>query len=360
MDTETRCIRCSALLPGSIEHTTEDFLAKPRRGRLRAPGAFVPATPAWIARTWIALRRIVTSLQIEIPSDVPDRRPWRAAFLGLIPGAAQIYNFQPRKALYYVAVWLVLALAVWQTLYLRVSNLFSIAMILWTAWSFHDGLKTAIRINRQTWNLQRSVAAWFAWMFYIGSLSLLAQFVLGSEFIRLRYIREKVFEPLICSGDRIAVNIIGYTLGSPRVGDVVYYNPRKIKIEQGENLFIIDGVSAIERILAGPGETFERKGGRCFRNGLEVSPDEGPMVLSEVPGDFSLTAAPGHYLILHSYNAEELVKLGAPKPPKMYEAAVTGWAEACQIPVSEIYGRVVCIYYPPEHRAMIRRLPPHR
>jgi hypothetical protein len=108
----------------------------------------------------------------------------------------------------------------------------------------------------------------------------------------------------------------------------------------------------IERVLALPGQTFERRGDLYFRDGVEIDADEGPIARSEVTWDYSFTVPEDHYLILFSYTGDEKLSIRGVnfQAPPLSAGIVHGWEAACLVPKSKILGRAWFIYHPPPRR----------
>lgn len=300
------------------------------------------------ARILEGLRRPFES---ELRRDVEPRAPLAAAFLSLIPGVGQLYNYQPRKASLFLAVWVVLIAASAASLLEPWSNVLLLALVLWAVYSFHDGFRTARRLRDGFWHLRLSLGLFAAWIFQLCALLLLAQYVLGFTAIRFRHMSEPALAPVIHKGDRFAVDIFSYRLRQPRVGEIVYYKPAQIALDQGPNMFIEAPLNGLERIVAGPGESFARVRGSYFRNGRAVGPGEGPINQREVDWDFRLQAPADAYIIIRSYTSGDTVGAAAPRMNEVL--AVMGWEDACIVPSRDIIGRVRFVYNPPPHRKFL-------
>lgn len=303
---------------------------------------------------------IVNRLRIErwfvfpLPEGIPPRSPWKAAMLSLIPGLGQIYNYQPKKALYFFVAWVAVLVAVVVTFYQPYNHYILGAAVLWMAYAFHDGLKTSIQINRQYWDIIRSLSTYLAFIFEIGLFFILAQFVSSMLFVKYRYMSESAMTPVIERGDRIAIDILSYRLRKPRIGEIVYYNPKQIKIESGVDAYVIDEFNSFERILAGPGQTLEKRQGHYYRDGIEIPEDQGPVVKGPIYWDFKLTASEGNYIVLFTYTGSEWMPvIGSNGAPGLGHPI--GWEDACIVPKQDIIGRAWFIYHPPPRRRFLRR-----
>lgn len=348
LDSDAVCVRCGARL--APDAATEAFLER-QAGRGRAASLAGGGLDIFYrargraARSLQGLRRFFTS---ELRRDVEPRAPLAAAWLSLIPGAGQLYNYQPRKALLFAGLWIALAALAGATLLRPWSNAVLLALVLWGVYAFHDGYRTARRMRDGFWHLRLSLGFFAAWIFLLCAGLLLAQYVLGFTAVKFRHMSEGALAPMIARGDRLGVDILSYRFREPRVGEIVYYKPKQITLDQGANMYIEAPLNGLERIVAGPGETFARVRGSYYRNGEPVPPDRGPLTESEVVWDYRLEAPRDAYIVIRSYTSGDT--LGAAAPRMNEVRAVMGWEEACVVRRHEIIGRVAFVYNPPERR----------
>lgn len=362
LDADERCIRCGAYLDdiGLGARRREGDAPAPRRERFQFTGSERPGwrprlpglAEAWARRRWFFLRRALSS---ELPEGVHHRNPWVAAWLSVFPGLGQLYNRQPKKAaliFLWVAAWLGLA---WATLYESYSNYILLGLLAAAVYGFHDGLVTAKRINREYFVWQHGVAFYAAWVFFICFFCLAFQYIAAYGLVQFRAIAHGELAPILYQGDRVVVDM----LTRPKVGDVVLYDPRPLRMtRRGEIESLrstLDPSSMIERIVAGPGETIERRDGIYYRNGRELALEEEPLVSGYLPLNLKLTAPAGHYIILFSYAFGTDWLTGA-EGPRLNAPGweMENWDEVCCVAPGEITGRVRCVYQPPAHRRWVR------
>ena len=128
-----------------------------------------------------------------------------------------------------------------------------------------------------------------------------------------------------------------------------------------------------------PGETVEQKGDVLYVNGKPLEQKNYPLVtdqILEVFGDFRLEVPEDHYcIIMSAVPPEEALIYKVFTPPAILEHGPelrreieeTGqikipikrsfinknWTEACIVDRKDIIGRILLIYHPPKHRALV-------
>jgi signal peptidase I len=382
-----RCLKCRAIL----EHDWGAAQQKVKRRRLP-----LHRLTAGLAAFEHAIKRL---FEFEVPPEAPYHRPWQAGLLSLVPGLGQLYNRQVRKGLYFFVPFAGLLATVVLTITHWSSNLWILATLAWLLWAMADAIVTATRINGQVWQRRHVLAMYSALVFYLGLFWSLSQFFLiffiiglvlfvvrsavwhrhemtrariiatigimagvmlaacligrtGNPFLH-RWVKWStgVIEPTIHEGDLVYVDCVSYWFRQPRVGELVFYNPRRYTMERGLDLFIINLPYAIERVIALPGDHFTRENGRFFRNGQPVAPPHQPLRPDGVRDYMDFTVPPGRYLVLISYPIQEnmfgLMKATAPSPR---HGISPDWADACLVARDEIIGRCVFIIHPVKHR----------
>jgi signal peptidase I len=348
-DRDTHCIRCKAPLEAEPTPEVEAFVRERASALERRSLRFFDfrgLVGAFLNRS--GFKHLFT---VDLPPDVFRRNPWKAATLSLIPGLGQLYNHQAKKALYMFIGWAIVLAAVIATWYQPFNHYILGVAVLWSAFAFHDGLKTAVLINGQYWRTRDSVAAYLAWIFEIGLFFILAQFISSMFFVKFRYMSENL-PPVFAKGDRVAIDVFSYAFRHPRVGDIVYYDPKKVTMEHGSDRYVVDEFNKFERVVAGPGQTFEQRAGRFYLDGVEVGPEFAPLYTKEVPWDFKFTAPEGKYVVIFSHTGSEFWFVSS--APRLSDARVThGWAEACLVSEEDIIGRAWFVYHPPPRKKFL-------
>lgn len=343
-DKDKRCVRCKAPLDAEVTPEDEAFVQR-TAAKLERRSFRMPDLGGFLGR--IALKLGIRHwFDFPLPEGVHHRNPWKAGFLSLIPGGGQLYNFQLKKAIYFIIAFAIAVAIVATTWYEPYNHYLLGLFVLWSAFAFHDGLQTAIRINRQYWTTRLSVAAYCAWLFEIALVAIFAQYISSMFFIKFRYIHDNALAPTIQRGDRLGIDILSYWIRKPRVGDIIYYDPKRIAIERGEDLYIVDSQNGIERIVAGPGQTFAHHDGKFYLDGVELPPERSPLVHKLVTKSYELRAPPGHYIVILSYVPEDALDI------KNIDN-VENWREACLVSKKDMIGRVWFIYHPPPRRRLL-------
>ena len=385
-------MRCGAPLEG---FDPADPLAAPRRRmvqvRIDQPPEGRADRLAWLGPVGRGLHRLGCAFSSPLPEDVNRRNPWLAGALSLLPGAGQLYNRQPKKALLFFVALLALGTLSWVTFYDSASNGILVGFLLVILYAFHDGLATALRINRQELIWQRSLAYYCAWVFYVSAVALGAQWFAHHFIGDLYHISDDVVAPYLRRGERVGVDCWSYLWREPRVGEVVFYKPPHLAFERPiteENMVMPGQVNSaaaklrtamarnqfstnwtlvapqnmIERIVAGPGQTFERRDGGFYRDGVAVPPQEQPIVQASLPERFKLKAGPGQYIILFSYTGDAF-EIDSMQPDAVAKTptigggggvVVSGWDRSCVVERDSIRGLVRFVYNPPPARRFLR------
>lgn len=305
-------------------------------------------------------------------------RGWRGA-LALVPGAGQLYNHQPRKALYFgvaLAAWMVLLVL---TFYRPVSHWIGYGYALMATWAFHDGFMTARRINRCEDYWVRRMGFFSAWILYVCIAYLIWHALLASDFIvTIRRVNDASMAPTLCAGERVLINNVGCWFFRPRVGELVVYHPPPMQLRILESTLVIreygamtadstvEQPQAIGRIVAGPGQVFERVGGQFLVDGHPIELDPWLARLN-LPSKFRLEAPKGSYIIPCDYGGKGWASssivdkaplkfwdaLGKPIDMKK-EWVLRNWAEVCTVKRGWIKGVVSLVYDPPPVRRLLR------
>jgi len=389
-DERERCLKCSSIL----EH---DWAAAQHKVRLRR--FQVHHLSAAGANAYYAVRRLFV---FPLPESCPYRYPWMAGFLSLLPGLGQIYNRQYRKAAWFfvgfvAALWLAIV-----TILNPFSYVFVGLLVAWILLSFNDAMVTATRIDGQEWTRGYTIASFSALFFYLGVFMSLSQYFLVGLFIsfilyclysaswrgkevnrskilitagvafgilvfccivarsgnpvihRWIYWEQDVLSPTLRKSDYIYVDSFTYWFRVPRLGELIFYNPRAYHIQKDEdNSYIVNLGNAIERLVALPGDKFVRDRGNFYRNGQLAPPELQPLNPAGLPDNFTFDVPQGHYLILISYGPEEKVLGGLGgtyRAPSPREGMSADWGAACLVARNEIYGRCLFIWHPVSHR----------
>ncbi|HPB32808.1 MAG TPA: signal peptidase I, partial [Candidatus Sumerlaeota bacterium] len=250
-------------------------------------------------------KSLVTS---ELPSDVPYRFRYVAAALGLFFGLGQIYNRQYKKAVLFCLAQMACLIIVFATITNAWSNWIIFLFISLSLYGYNDGLVTAVRINGQNWIPRYSVASWFALLFIVGFGFILGQF-LFMGFFRFIRISQDSLAPTLRKRDLIFVDCMGYWLGDPRVGEIVFYTPEPFYIEIPGSLestvYSMREKRTFERVMGLPGDVVERRDGQFFRNGSPMPSWCIPLVPDNIPGQLRFVVPEDRYLVIYSHSPSD-------------------------------------------------------
>lgn len=347
-DANVRCFKCNALLQDNAEDVRGSLSradhSSPPYVWLRFLGFL-----AWL-NTWNPLKRLW-----QIPQNVAYRFPWTAGGLSLLPGLGQLYNRQPVKAAVIGSLWWAAAGICLITIHDPHSNYLLMVLLLSWLLVWNDAVASAVRINGEYWSFRNSIALWFAAMFLVGTSLVITQ-ALGLNFFALVRIVHDAHSPALKKGDLIFVNNMSYWFWlKPRLGDVVQYNPGSFKAEKGNNILLINLQDNFQRVVGIEGDHIEKRKGRFYRNGVELSKIQEPILGDAIP-DFVFDIPPGRYFLPVTAIPDDFwsAALGGSeaKAPKLFAPGwiFQDWDKAGMVEEPQIFGRAVAIINPPERR----------
>ncbi|HUT24495.1 MAG TPA: S26 family signal peptidase [Sumerlaeia bacterium] len=339
------CLKCGATL------VHRDDLAP--KGAVAAEGVdIVSLTGRVVSRL---CRRCLRALESPVPQGLPHRFYCVAGLLGVVPGLGQIYNRQPKKAVYFVLGFLFFALLAARFITTpHWGNVFVAAAALVALAASSDAMVTAERINGRSFSLRDRFALLLYPIFLFGAvgfiLSLLAamQFPVFTHF----YIGANYMAPALMKGDRILGEALSYWIRRPRPGDVVHYDPPRWL--QGP-MQSVNPRNGWERVMAVGGETLRRVDGIFYVDGRRLSRDYYPLATKDLPADFRIACPEGNYIVLMSSRAEDhslitrLSGMADTAPPLGGPA----WEKACVVSREEIFERTLFIYWPTVRRRIL-------
>ncbi len=312
--------------------------------------------PASIVRQHIY--RTKQYFTFDLPREVEWRYSWVAGWLGIIPGLGQLYNHQARKAFWFFLGWVILLGINVYTLTRSWNVILNILLVLYMLWSFNDCVITATRINGQKWTPRQTLALLSYLVFTLGVILILSQYFFTPVF-KLVYVSQDVFSPTIKKGDRLFVDCVTYWFRTPRHGEIVFYDPPRYTIEKPgaltSEVYVINERRGFGRVVALPGDRYERRDGEYYINSAPAPPELQPLSSSALWEDIEFKEIPeGHMLVLIGHTTEDSGILGTGllggKSPGFEGLIVKGWEEACLLTKDEIFGRCVAIYHPPSRR----------
>ncbi len=356
LDTRERCLKCKALLTHQPDFAPQSDIQVHNGPDLRAFGGRLSSRLS---------RRVRALFEFPTPEGVRHRFYLWAGLLGLAPGIGQLYNHQPRKALYFGLAFLcVLALTVQYITAAYAGTLLVCATLSVMLFSYSDALTTAATINGQFFTFRNRLALLTYPFFLLGFFGTVCAMMswAGWPLFTLFHVRGDYMKPAFEKGDAICGEKFTFIFRDPRPGDVVRYDPPQYSIEIADGsldptLYIVNAQNGWERVLAVEGETLEYKDNRYTVNGRPLAPEYYPLVSGQTFKEFKLTCPEGKYLVLISSRAADgsfinrlqgatgqVPDFGAPG------VIVKGWDNACFITTKEIFDRAWFRYFPGPRR----------
>lgn len=395
------CPRCGCRLKGDLRLDLK-LRARPS-WRDRLFGAVGPVGRGW--------HRVATWLHDEPDRTLPERSPYQALGMSILPGAGQWYNGQPKTGAMHFAI---VVLAFWAGIahitawWSDVALGGAIAVMLW---SMNHAFLGAQEINtrERRMGIHRGVGfflllgnfgalLWVAQYIAVLYLLVLALFCVASltglvisrrptgdlvvwrpvasslaflvlavslfwgprwlwlSAFRLHRHNQADFAPMIEEGDRLLFEATSIAWRPRRVGDIVLYDPPPYRVEVGKDLFLVNSPLGMERIVGVAGDVVERREGVFYLNGRPAGPLEQPLIAKHLPPDYRFEVPEGNVAIMLSYGGAEsplpIVTIHAPLPgpAKQVELSV--------VPLEDVFSRALLVYYPRRARRWITDLVP--
>lgn len=354
-DTRDRCVRCSALLVSQALPDGSHVADAPP-----------PAFQALKVQLNLLSYRIGRKLGGKLPTGMSYRYPWTAAYLGLIPGAGQLYNGQPIKAVIFILIYLAHLAVMVATLYHPWNNLVALVCVFWILYVLADGFVTAVRINGDPWRWRQVAAVWFALMFCLGVVLTAGQF-LGSGVFQLVTMRQSTMAPAIMQGDKFFVLGWPFLRTNAKPGSFVYYDPKDYVITK-QMAYSADTYTVNERnsfgvVTAMPGEVVSCTGDGVIRvDGAPVDAKRLPVNPNGVAPFGNVRIKVGEVGVIishgssdHAIGLSKLMSEYALDTPSPRDALKGGWGIqkydlSVPTPMQDLHGVILFRYYPPERR----------
>ncbi|MEO8377156.1 MAG: hypothetical protein ABI579_05745 [Candidatus Sumerlaeota bacterium] len=360
-DARERCLKCSTLL--SSQAVPDGSHIADRQGARTPPMVYARRAMYWMGR----------KLATQIPSGVPYRFPWIAAWLSLIPGMGQLYNYQKPKAFVFICVYVVLAFLVAKTFFVPASDVYCLLFVCWIFYALADGFIIAAKINGDPFRFRHLVAVWFAFMFMIGASLFLGQLG-GHGLFYLTTVRANTLRPGLQRGDKLFIWSTLVYRRLPPPGRVIYYNPaRYYQYAPSANIngddWVVNEQTSFEVVTATAGQMVE-----CDRQGIlrvdgtPVTSNLLPTNPNGMPLGFKMTVPPDSVGVLMSHGVVEngllggAILAGTADNPRIGQESgrrISELDSACVVtrPAKwgmeldgEMIGVAAFCYYPPERR----------
>jgi signal peptidase I len=140
-------------------------------------------------------------------------------------------------------------------------------------------------------DIRDDLADWARTLFSAGVYAVLIITFVG----QVARVEGSSMEPTLHDQDRLVVNKIAYLLHDPTIGDIVmHYYPKD------------PDLTFVKRIIAGPGDMVEIKGGQVYRNGEMVKDDyvdDNMRSHEDEPAQF---VSDGHYFVMGDHRNNSL------------------------------------------------------
>lgn len=350
LSANTRCLKCNALLKddedayvsareAERQQTRKERWMPPVEGLLQAIWHKLPWRPLWCLPE----------------TEGPYRFPFTAGLLSLIPGGGQMYNRQVGKGVFLASAWWSLAAACLLTLRQPWSNFLLLCLMLAWLLIWNDAVATSVRINRETWSFRNSVALWFGATFLAGLTVAGTQFF-GRDLVTLVCLFDVAHAPHLHTGDLVLVNRLSYTIGSPRPGDVIYFDPERFTIETPQRDTVSVNIKDYFQKVSGVGgDLIEMREGRLYRNGILMPGPLLPFGSEVLPGSFSLKVPAGRvWAPVTGVPTDVAASLPGASAVSLNEGMLEGWMEASLVSLENVKGRAVVILNPPPRRKWLK------
>jgi signal peptidase I len=357
-ESRDRCFRCRTALADVVAKDAS-HLADRGPDRIGQGLAALRHAEAAASRWWDRLN--------VFPQDAPYRYPAACALLSLaVPGAGQLRNGQRSKALLALAIAVPFWVWIVMTFYEPNNHWIMVGYLVYALLVAADAYMTALKINgRFVWD-RYLFAYWFGFIAMAGMLMSTAQFWAYPLGIHLVTVTGTDLEPGLHHGDKLLVWRWTGTFGSlPSPGSVVYIAPKAFTMTRpGGDLtqsttLVVHPIRTFGVVTGEAGDHITRTGADAplLLNGAPMPKARLPLVPGSELQRLDLKVPKDHIAVLPSGTTSELVTkmaIGVSAPtPAQGEAAgllVAGYSEAALLDASQVHGRALFRYHPPQRR----------
>lgn len=357
-ESRDRCFRCRTALADVV---VPDASALADRGpdRVGEGVAAMRHGEAAVGRWWDRLNLY--------PQDAAYRYPAACALLSVaLPGAGQWRNGQRQKA----ALALSIAVPFWAWIGLTFFEPFNhwvmVGYLLFALFVAADAYMTALRINGRFVMDRYLFAYWFGFIAMAGMLMSTAQFWGYPLGLHLVTVTGSDLSPGLNHGDKVLVWRWTGTFGTlPRPGSVVYIAPKEFTMTRPGGEFYEDTILVVHPmrtfgvVTGEAGDLIAREGPQAplLLNGAPMPKERLPIVPGGELQNLKLQVPPGMVAVLPSGATSDMITkiaigVSAPTPAQGESSMmrIAGYNEAALLEASQVHGRALFRYHPPERR----------
>jgi len=350
LDSNDRCFKCSALLKRDDALYKEAASTAARRNRGERYLRQLLSPLDWLKhRPWF-------SAIFEVPDDGVFRYPFTAGLLSVVPGMGHVYAGQMVKGILVFAIWIILLAIAAFTIYEDWSNWYLFALLLVWFFTWADAVGVAARRNGDTWRLRKTLALACGAMMIIGVTLTVTQY-LGIGFLSLEKVGTDVLAPEVRKGERIAFSAVPLWFRSPRVGEIVMFDPPRFEAHRKNDIYSVNIKKYYQRVLGGPGDRLSKKGTAFYRNGQLMASDEIPFLGEKLP-DFEVVVPEKSYFVPVTGIPSDILATfaGAGKISYVGDPGFVfkDWPGFGIIPEDQIWSKGIGVISPPARRRWLR------
>lgn len=350
-DANDRCFKCSALLVQNDAAMQEAKSRVARRLRSRLVLQPLAAPIDWLRhRPWV--NKVFAS-----PDHGRHRYPYTAGLFSLlVPGAGHWYVAQGLKGTLIFVVALAFTAFAIATIREAWSNVVLFLLLLFWLLVWADSVASAAVANGERWVFRKTLALLFGAMMIIGVSVSVLQY-LGLGFVKLERLTSNAMVPAFHSGDRVLFTSVPLWFRSPRMGEMVSFDPPRFVATEQKNVYSINISRYFQRVAGLPGDRVAKEGATFFLNGEELAQEQEPLGGELLP-DFDVVVPEGSYFLPVTGIPQDLFAgvSGAGYIGYVGQTGLTfeNWPGFALVPEKDIAGKGIAIVSPPENRRWLK------